>query len=339
MAGRNSQVARLYAILKVMEGSTQGLTVREIHAALESRGHELGKRTVYRDLEALSQAGFPLFPDETSEDTEAARWKLEQNTKISQYLVLSYRELVALYLARQSLEPLKSTPFYSDLQSVFLKFEERLGKKAKEFFETISREIYFAPTPQWGLGLDARVLESVQFACSEGQTLKVHYSSASSKTERVRHLGPHFLYFAKGSIYLVAEDLEVKETKIFALPRMKDVEVEDSAYTGTPIDPEALFSGSLGVFTGGEKVEKIALQFSRTVSPYVRERRWHESQRIVDREGGETEVHLELSLTPELTQWVLGFGPEVRVLGPKKLQELVCKSATELLRIYEKKVA
>lgn len=339
MAGRNSQVARLYAILKVMEGSTHGLTVREIHAALESRGHELGKRTVYRDLEALSQAGFPLFPDDSSDETDAARWKLEQNTKISQYLVLSYRELVALYLARQSLEPLKSTPFYSDLQSVFLKFEERLGKKAKEFFETIQKEILFAPTPQWGLGLDARVLESIQFACSEGQTLKVHYSSVSSKTERVRHLGPHFLYFAKGSIYLVAEDLEVKETKIFALPRMKDVEVEDTAYTGTPVDPEKLFSGSLGVFTNQGPIEKIHLRFSKTVGPYIRERRWHESQRIVDRKDGEIEILLELSPTPELTQWVLSFGADVKVLEPERLKDSVIRVAEALLKNYEKKVA
>ena len=94
MAGRNSQIARILALLDILDGSTDAQTVLELWEKLSSRGHEAGKRTVYRDLEALSQAGFPLMPD--GDESNNQRWKLERNARINQYFVLSARELFAL---------------------------------------------------------------------------------------------------------------------------------------------------------------------------------------------------------------------------------------------------
>jgi len=60
MAGRNSQVARFYKILTLLEGASHGLTVTEILSRLQEWAVEVTERTVYRDLEGLKDAGFPL---------------------------------------------------------------------------------------------------------------------------------------------------------------------------------------------------------------------------------------------------------------------------------------
>ena len=53
---RGDQLARQWRILRLIEASGSGLTVAEI-----SDREGISLRTAYRDLEALQEAGFPLY--------------------------------------------------------------------------------------------------------------------------------------------------------------------------------------------------------------------------------------------------------------------------------------
>lgn len=333
MAGRNSQVARIYCLLNILENSRESHTVSELHERVNELGHEVGKRTLYRDLEALSQAGFPLFPEGKG---DVQKWKLQRNTSINQYFVLTARELFALYLARGMLTPLSHTPFYEDLNSIFNKLESRLGAKQAEHLNALESEMKFEPGPQWGLGLNPDILETVRAACAEGQLIKTTYYSANSKKETVRELGPHFLYYAKGGLYLVAEDMTDQRVKVFALPRFKTAEMLDQPYENPIKTPEELFDGAMGAYASGS-IQEVVLEFEPTVAEYVRERRWHPSQRVVSLEGGKIRVHLEVADTPELHSWILGFGPEARIVAPIAVAEKVAVKAMETAEIYKKK--
>ena len=52
---RGDQLARQWRIIRAIEASPNGLTVTEI-----AQREETGIRTIYRGLEALQAAGFPL---------------------------------------------------------------------------------------------------------------------------------------------------------------------------------------------------------------------------------------------------------------------------------------
>ena len=349
MPGRNSQVSRIYAILNLLEGAPQGLAVAQVLDRVKSRGHEASKRTIYRDLQALQAAGFPLSnssgsymneDDDKAEVAKADLWILQRNTKINQYLVLSPRELVALYLARQVLNPLRDTPFFSDLERMFQKFEEKLGTKAQEHLLDLTNEMRFEPGPKWGLGVDPDVLETVRAACAEGQQLSCTYASANSASKRKRTLGPHYLYFAKGSLYLLAEDIEAHQTKTFAIPRMSQTVMLDVPFDGPRTEPEKYFSESFGVFKTEDSVaQEVVLRFMPKVAPFVRERSWHHSQKVVSLGDGSIQVKLYVDLGPELVQWVLGFGDNVIVESPRELQGQVLAQAEALVENYRGKKA
>lgn len=338
MSGRNSQVTRIYSVLNLLEGAPHGLTVADICHRISEAGHKISKRTVYRDLEALEAAGFPLSATEEKSDQGGSRWKMEKTKQINQYLVLSVRELVALYLSKNALKPLVGTPFYEDLESAFLKIHEKLTSKHKSFLQDLQKEIQFQPTPKWGLGVEADTIETVRAACSEGHVFQCKYNSVNSKTHKLRTLGPHFLYFAKGSIYLVAEDLEDKSTKLFSLPRMSEPVMLEDEYKGKVVSAEELFKSSIGSFMG-KNPEEVQIEFSSEVATYIKERFWHNTQRIVNQPNGRITMFLEVANTPELVQWILGFGPNAVVIKPNGLKNKILSEIQFSLEKYSAKKA
>jgi predicted DNA-binding transcriptional regulator YafY len=333
--GRYSQISRLFYVMSLLDECPQGLTVNEIYLRVKDR-FQVDKRSIYRDLEALDAAGFPVFEESDSTDNRVIRWKVNRTLKVAKSLVLSPRELVGLYLAKNALTPLKDTPFYQDLEGAFQKIESVLGAKCLEYLREVSTGIHFEPGPRWGLGIDSEVIDTVRACCEEGQLLSVEYSSQNSQSKRRRTLGPHFLYFAKGSVYLVAEDMEVNQTKVFSVPRMKLPKMLDEKYLGNPVDPNQFFEFSFSVFQGVAP-EIVKLAFTPLVAQYIRERKWHSSQQLVPTETGGVIVTMHLGLSNELLNWILGFGCEVKVIEPASLQKRIVANAEGILRLYEKK--
>ncbi|MGK5087002.1 WYL domain-containing protein, partial [Bdellovibrionota bacterium FG-2] len=78
----------------------------------------------------------------------------------------------------------------------------------------------------------------------------------------------------------------------------------------------------------------IVVRFDSPVSGYVRERRWHASQKIISLEGGAIEIRLQTGVTPDLVQWVLGFGAAARALSPPELCQEVRQAASAVLEKY-----
>lgn len=82
MNGRNGRVSRIICLLVVLDRSPAGMTVTEMRASLLSRGFKISKRTVYRDIEALSAGGLPLFGESGSCDELVQRWKFDHRIKV-----------------------------------------------------------------------------------------------------------------------------------------------------------------------------------------------------------------------------------------------------------------
>ena len=79
------------------------------------------------------------------------------------------------------------------------------------------------------------------------------------------------------------------------------------------------FDPSLGMGMG--KTERVQLEFSPRVAPYVRERVWHTSQKLEDTADGGVRLTLKVCRDWALHGWVLSWGPHVRVVSPSVLAE------------------
>jgi len=341
---RNDQVIRIYRVQQVLNAHPRGLTVRQIHDIIQTDyQEEVSERTSRRDLEALEFAGFPIEHEEVLQDSaghedvigqKVTRYKFQNTIQVGKSLVLTPSELMALFFSQGALSPLKGTRLFGELQSMFAKVALLIPERGRKLLEEISGEIHFEPGPRWALNVDPDVLETVRSACAEGQYLKLVYQSANSNgaiTER--RVGPHFLYFAKGSLYLVAKDEQDQAIKVFALPRVMTAEMTADPYEAPALDPEKYFAASFGVYQA-DQTKVISLRVAAPLAFYVKERRWHNSQQIVSNADGSITLKLEAGITPELVQWVLGLGLHAEVVEPPELREEVRKNAQSIVAKY-----
>src|SRR5262249_59002225 len=111
---RHAGVIRQWTILREIENARgSGVTIDE-RAGL----CDVTTRTIRRDLQALEEAGFPLFDDKSSDDGKT-RWRVNGQAFKGLAAGLTVSELCALYFSRTLVESLSGTPFRDDVESAF----------------------------------------------------------------------------------------------------------------------------------------------------------------------------------------------------------------------------
>ena len=98
------------------------------------------------------------------------------------------------------------------------------------------------------------------------------------------------------------------------LRRIRQLGVSEFTFPGAV---HTRFAHSIGVNEGPP--EHIEIAFEPRIAPYVRERRWHASQRHTDKKDGGVVLSLDVCNDWALRSWILSFGPLARVLKPATL--------------------
>ncbi len=154
------------------------------------------------------------------------------------------------------------------------------------------------------------------------------YFSVHSAREKDYELHPYNVAYADGGLYLTAYVPEYRQVRVFAMERVRKVTVQAKRFTpGTDLAADA-FDGSLGVNRGGQP-EKIVIDFTPRVAPYVREREWHASQRIEAMSDGGVRLTLKVCRDWALRTWVLGWGAHARVVTPSALASEILAQLNE----------
>src|SRR5919106_5976831 len=136
---RNAEVIRQWSILRDLEASRRVT----IDALASHTG--VTTRTIRRDLDALQEAGFPLF-DETHDGKKY--WTLEQKAfRRLDETGFTLAELSALYFSRTLVECLAGTPFQQDVSSAFDKLATALTPGMRQFLDRMPLAIQAKPEP------------------------------------------------------------------------------------------------------------------------------------------------------------------------------------------------
>jgi predicted DNA-binding transcriptional regulator YafY len=315
---RNAEVIRQWTILRDLE-SARRLTIDDLAARTG-----VTTRTIRRDLEALQEAGFPLF-DEVHENKRY--WTLEQRAfRRLDDTGFNLAELSALYFTRTLAEGLAATPFQQDVRNAFDKLATALTPGMRQFLDRLPLAIQAkadpgvrAPLKPAGDRARAKpdpLVAQLLDATLHHRRVEMRYHSFSSNRDKAYTIEPQRLVFAQGGLYLLAFVPEYDELRTFSVDRILALSLTEDRFEPQVLSEDA-FAHSLGVHQGTP--EPVEIAFEPLASRYVRDRIWHPSQTIDERPDGGLVLTLTVSNDWALRGWILGFGALAKVIAPAEL--------------------
>lgn len=330
---RSQEVIRQWRILRQLWESKYGRTVQQM---ADDVG--IGKRTIQRDVVALQEAGFPL---EQKPRGDRLVWTLNRDAFTSLIAAgLTLPELCALYFSRALLEYLTGTFFQKDLQSAFAKFEDCLTPAQQEYLDQFPKIVSAKPEPKKKAPADVPGLVGRLIAAAlENRPVTMTYDSRSSRRIKSYAAEPYGVVYGHGGLYLVAHVPAYRDLRLFAVERIKKLNVGEGHFTpsGAAQQKIASLGDSLGINLGG-RPEPVAIEFQPEAAPYVLEREFHPSQSLEQSEDGRVILRMRVVVDWGLTAWVMGFGPRARVLSPRRLAQQVYEQVEEMRDIYAPRI-
>ena len=330
---RNAEVIRQWTILREIEQSrAAGVTIDDLASQCA-----VTTRTIRRDLQALEEAGFPIY-DDKSRDDGRTRWILNGQAFKGLSAGLTLSELCALYFSRSLAESLSGTPFKADVESAFEKLTTALTPHMQQFLDQLPRVLSTKTQPQITADrtsspgrtkIEARALE----ATLHQRQATITYHSRSSDRTKEYLVHPYRLAYAQGALYLLAYVPEYREVRTFAMERIQELSLREETFTPIEELPEEAFPHSLGVHSGPP--ERVELEFQPAVAEYVRARTWHPSQQLHDTDSGGVAMTLDVCLDHALHSWILSFGPFARVTAPATLAQAIASQFEEARAQYK----
>jgi len=309
-----------------------------LHAALKARRFpncqkiaaelEVSAKTIQRDIDFMRyRLGLPI-------DYHPQEFGFFYTEPVTGFpsIEVSEGEITALLVAQKALAQYKGTPFERPLHSAFRKLTDGLKDRVSFSWHDLEDAISFRSA---GASVsDLEMFETVSKAVLRCIELEFEYRKLKSSGYEGRRVRPYHLGCLENQWYLFAEDLERRQLRTFALPRMRKVKLTTKGFR-RPADFSIaqILSGSFGVYSSG-KQQRIRVQFDPFGARLVAERKWHESQRVRENADGSIILELKLGGLEEIERWILSWGKHARVLAPKELATRIRDEASAIAKLY-----
>jgi predicted DNA-binding transcriptional regulator YafY len=314
---RGDQVSRLYKLVMALAACRYGLPAAEL-----ARRHRWRPRTVYRDLHALEQAGFPIAR------SDGARWKLVDGWQERVPFPLPLGQLLGLHVARGLMAPLRGSPVGRDFDALY---ERLTGVKPDgatsqgELFPRFRTVIAARSQLAIDYAKHAAVLETLCHGCEKQTAVRAVYYAESRRELTRRRIDPYCLYYDPQleALYVFAWCHLRKAMRTFAVHRFRRAVLTTERFeVPTGFTAEGYLRGAFRIWRE-ENTVRVRLAVDREAAGWVAERRWHASQKVRRRAGGSSEIEFTVDGVHEIKRFILGLGAVVEVVEPGWLREEV----------------
>ena len=260
---RGDQLARQWRILQSLIASRRGKSAADLARELEYHW-----RTVYRDLEALQLAGFPIFTDRVDGKN---LWSVLDSARHHIPIPLNLTELMALYFSRGMMTVLKGTVFYESLETFFRKIKATLPTETIHYLDRLENSFEVGSKPYRPYGQLRDAIDTISEAAAQRKIIEIEYFSMSRKEKTRRKVAPYKIWFFDGAFYLVGNCGLREDIRIFALDRIKSLELTRETFE-MPQDfkVEEFMQSSFGVFHG--QPQNVRIRFAPEVAGYISEK-------------------------------------------------------------------
>lgn len=267
---------------------------------------EVSVRTIYRDIDALSEAGIPVY-------TEAGRnggIRL-MNHFVLDKSILSGEEKQEILMALQSVTAVQNIKGSRTLQ------------KLSAMFHLDSENWLEVDFSRWGnQEPDNEKFELLKSAVIHCRNVKIHYAGASGTIDE-RIVQPYKLSYKSNAWYLKTFCTKKQNWRIFKLNRILDFKILNEHFPRRSVLEEP------DVFK--KEYREITLQFPKETAYRIYDE--FDPTQIRCLADGNFIVSVKMPEDAWLTGFLLSFGAQVDILAPADLKKTIAKQAK---LIYEK---
>lgn len=327
---RNRQLVRLLRMLNLLSNNPLGYTIRELEERLRAT-----RRTIYRDIEALADAGIFLLKEPTP--TRRVKYKLPHEYRFIK-TNFDENELFSLFFAKNLMRPLEGTPFAKGMQSALDKIYKLLPSEVQNYcFFTESFFLFKQPFAKPYKDFEGTI-KTLKEAIISDRKCEIEYRKSEEVVDR-HVIHPYFVTYVDGLLYVVAHSELRQEKRTFRVDRISSIRVLEQKFERPEdfkpenFEPERVLGRSLKIYSD-ENAALVEIEFARPVAAYVRDRVWHATQTVKDAGNGRVRLSMEIPVNQELVSWILSFGPHARVLRPPELARQIAEQLSEAARQY-----
>ncbi|MGE7865814.1 helix-turn-helix transcriptional regulator [Bacillus paramycoides] len=312
-----NRMDRLLAILIELQRK-QTVTAQSLAEKFET-----SKRTIYRDMDALSESGVPIF------SMPGHGYSLMDGYFLPP-IKLTPEEAVTLLLGGDYIEKTFASSFSVHAKSAKEKLEVVLPTDQQKKIEELRGTFRFLSPIFSHQQPEREKLENLFFLLQESiqkeQAISFSYLKPRETTKIRRTVHPYGLVNISGIWYIVAHCLLRKQIRNFRLDRMDELQQEQAFFT----KPEDF---SLQDYQPeNNRTVTIHLLFLPHIAHKIIESRYFFIDSYEHQENG-FHVFLKSRNIDEVFQWVLSWGSQVKVLEPKTLSEKIHEEAKKMLKL------
>jgi proteasome accessory factor B len=326
-AKKYSQAGRLHSIIRLLE-TRRGLTLDELAAECD-----VDRRTIHRDLNAVEQAGYTL----------ATEWS--EGKKVYSFLTKSRNlppitftlpQLMSLYLLRSLGAHLVGTPFQAEIDDLFKSVHSVLPDRYAAHLERIARVSLPLLHGARDYSPSAAFVGDLQKALLQQYRIRLSYAKKGKGGADSYEVDPYTLVFHKGGIYLLGNAHNRSGMRLFALERIRGIEVTRQRFE-IPDDyqPEKHFSSAFGLVN--DTPMKVRVRFSSEIAHTIKERIWMQGQKISSDAEGRVIVEFQAAGRMELISWILSYGIHAEALEPEELRKEIKRQVKGMREFYRSK--
>jgi len=290
----------------------------------------VSRRTVFRDLDVLRQAGVPLEFDEEQQRYHLSGGFLLPATNFSP------QEALSLLILCNELGDGAGLPFHGPARAAAAKLESTLPPRLRDYLREASAAVRIRMEPSNRLAEHEEIYRHLLDATAARRAVRISYDSLAEARQLVTRLDPYRLLFSRRSWYVIGRSSVHRGVRTFNVGRIRRLEpLAERFKTPRGFTIERYLGNAWHLVSERGPDRDVTIHFQKLVAQNVAEVAWHKTQRLEFLPDGTLDFHVRVSGLNEISWWILGYGDQARVVKPIALRELVVARCRRMLDQYE----
>jgi len=321
MPSRKEQLFRELRILRKIQ-INPNLKAKDLAGELE-----VSERTIFRDINSLTESGFPIAFDNGYRLPEAY------------YLPnvnLDSEELLSLFLTSRFLLGQRDLPYHRPLRMALEKIEAVLKPEYRQLMDRMESRFAIGIPEGVYEETSSRIMELINRAILHHQSMEIVYYTFSTGRTNTRNIDPYGLFFMQDNWYIVAFCHLRHSIREFNIKRIREATLKESFFelpSGFDVSTYVNHSWDFGE---SEPVE-VRTRHSPLDARRIRETQWHPTQKIIERDDGSLELSVKIRAPENMISWLLARRDEVELLSPSFLRKIFHQEVRKILAVYDSK--